>query len=173
MTAIIAIEDGDTVWMGGDTCVGDGETQFCQVGSKVWLHPNGYVIGGCGNARPLTILEHVPRLPKIPSRGDIDRFAVLEVGAAFQRALEDHGLEDEARTCMLLVGFAGRVYSFEGGTVPLRSADGYAAIGSGGPVALGSLATSKGSARSRVSKALHVAEKHAYGVRRPFTILSV
>jgi ATP-dependent protease HslVU (ClpYQ) peptidase subunit len=66
---------------------------------------------------------------------------------------------------------ANRLYSFMVAEFVEPSAP-FAAIGSGAPYALGSLATSKGEPTTRVRQALAAAERFCIGVRGPFRVLA-
>jgi hypothetical protein len=71
----------------------------------------------------------------------------------------------------LLVGYRHRLYAVDT-DYAIHPADGYTAIGSGAPYALGSLHATDGlpHPRSRVEAALHAAHTHCTSVRPPFTI---
>ena len=70
-----------------------------------------------------------------------------------------------------IIGVRGRIFIVESDYQVIEPAARFAAVGSGAPYALGSLATSKGSPVARVRQALAVAERFCAGVRAPFHVL--
>jgi ATP-dependent protease HslVU (ClpYQ) peptidase subunit len=70
-----------------------------------------------------------------------------------------------------LVGVRGRLFIVESDYQVVEPVAPFAAIGSGAPYALGSLATSRGAPAARVKQALTVAERFCAAVRAPFPVL--
>jgi len=86
---------------------------------------------------------------------------------ALERCLDPLGDDEEV---VLLVGYRGRLYYVDSDLHIGRAHYGYEAIGLGGPIATGSLATSFGSPYARVHLALMASARHSTAVRQPFTI---
>lgn len=170
MTAIVALEHAGKVWIGGDSRSCDNEgLGWRDANAKVWRQ-SGMVFAECGEARPSSIIRHCAQFEPPPRRG-LDKWMATAFASSIRKALSENGAEKEPGIG-LLVAFGAALFSIDTALYASRIADGIFAMGSGGQVALGSLATSYGQPRKRITRALEVAEQYCEGVRRPWTILS-
>lgn len=154
--------------MGGDSAVSiEGGWLHSSSSAKVW-RSGQWLLGFAGGAADYSALRAL-ELPAAPS-AELELYVHSEITAAVRQALERGGVAEADYE--LLVGVSGELFvCSDGGADRVRGT--YAAVGSGAPVALGSLHTSAGSpAEARVRWALEAAETHCDGVRRPWRILT-
>lgn len=137
-----------------------------------------WVFGFCGSFRVGQLLRWSLELPT-PEGDDLDRFMVttfvdavrscLKVGGGAHREHEVETPGDGA----FLVGYRGRLFGVLNDYQVAAARDGLMAMGCGGDLALGALHASRGSARTRIMRALEAAEAYCAGVRGPFTVESI
>lgn len=180
MTAIAAIANGTTVTMGADAAGTD--TSFSTTTateSKVW-RAGPLLFGASGSYRVAQLIRW--RMPVPVPEPSMEPLAylvgpladamveVLEGGRALTTWQEDNTAAINESS--LLIGFRGHVYEMYSDFGVNEEALGYAAIGSGAPVALGALAATEHitNARRRVRMALDAAERHNASVRGPMHI---
>jgi hypothetical protein len=177
MTCIVGIETPTRVYIGGDSAFDDIE----RGGTHTLLAPKVFkigqaVIGYAGNGRYGQLLRHRVRWPtKWPEPQELDRFMATDIADSIWSAIEADGLEsgdDEQTPCFALIGVRSSLYLVEPDMMVWRSREKYAAIGSGAPVARGSLFSSSGQPPRRLALALRAAEAHAQGVRGPFSYVN-
>jgi ATP-dependent protease HslVU (ClpYQ) peptidase subunit len=188
MTCIVGIEDVDGAIVGGDSNLSNSETQTLigRSRAKVW-RTGPYVIGVAGCPRDADIIRWQTELPDVPAR-DLHRHMVVGVVPALRKALKragrllraslpsDQGQPGgdggDAYDADIMVAIRDRVFVIHGDFQVVSLREGYYAIGSGAPVALGALYASKGmKTERRLRLALEAAEAHACGVRRPWKII--
>lgn len=173
MTAIVAISHNGRVFMGADSLVSDDNYAACQLRDpKVFTRSDGIVAGFCGSLR----FGQIIALTAFPRRGpNLDLWVRQDVCKALRQAAKDQDFklgsnisegDDDSEG---IIGVDGEIYVLDVGAVAWRSADAYAAVGSGKDVALGSLYTSKGSPRRRLTVALEAAAAYTSNVRAPWT----
>jgi hypothetical protein len=176
MTCIVGIVDGRTVTIGGDSAGSDGWHVAVRSDAKVFqLGP--YLMGFTTSYRMGQLLRYSLDVGE-PDTWDVDRFmvttfieAVRECLSAGGYAKNDNGQEQGGQ---FLVGIHGRLYVVGDDYQIGHTIAGYAAIGSGYLVALGSLhstARSPASSHQRAIMALDAAADLVEGVRPPFTIV--
>jgi hypothetical protein len=154
----------------GDRTIG-GPKVFCR---------DGLLFGSGGEPRIAHMLRYVFDLPATGRGQDIEQYLVRDLGVRLHAFLKDQAqdllpdLDDEHERWLLLVGVGGRLFRVCSHLSVSESATGYAAIGSGGALAMGSLASTEGQPpRRRVELALRAAERHNGFVAPPFTILEL
>lgn len=172
MTAIVAIAHRGEVILGGDSAVGYGDALITCRQPKVWTAAPGVLVGVAGDARACDVVRYRLKVP--PFDGvDVAAWAARELADEFASAVKASRSTDSS--CDMLLGIGGEVIVIDGDGGIVRPAGGYAAIGSGGPVALGALHATIGmlqlGPRDRVLRALEAAEAHCSSVRRPFVLV--
>lgn len=180
MTCIVGIQKGNTVWLGGDSAATDGLSLDRTIikDPKVFIKDE-FAFGVCGSPKVLDALAHVIDIPA--QLGDNDRsYLVGIVVPAIRSGLQqlDATVTAQSGETMfegeLLLGYRGRLYTIESNFQLIQSANGTASIGSGGPIAIGSLAATRGkSPRRRIMCALKAAAALNAGVAPPFVLVSV
>lgn len=172
MTVIAAVSDGKHVFLAGDSALTSEDHVFLSADPKVFER-DGLVLGFCGSLRfgELIALSPIPKLS-----GDPDLWIRRDVCRAFQQAARDRGFElgdgNEQDDSEAIIGLNGTIYVVSTGAVAYRHRGNFAAIGSGAPWAEGSLHSSSGKPRQRLTKALEASETYCAGVRRPWSFAS-
>lgn len=176
MTCIVGITDGHTVTIGGDSAGSDGWHVAVRSDSKVF-QVGPYLMGFTTSYRMGQLLRYSLSIGE-PDTWDVDRFmattfidAVRECLTAGGYAKNDSGREEGGQ---FLVGIHGRLYVVDEDYQVGHTIAGYAAVGSGYLVALGSLhstAQTPLDSRSRTVMALEAAVELTSGVRPPFTVV--
>ena len=174
MTCIIGLKSGGDVWMGCDSLVNTGNISLTE-GHK-FVHGKGMLFGISGDSGIIPILEHVidSKLSD-PPKGSSYRELSLWVYRVFAKQLliemKDVGFPENSFD--LLFGFDGKLIRLTDNFAQTFSGDFYC-IGSGAPVAYGSLFTVSKLAElmseSLILLALNAAEEYGVGVRGPFHI---
>jgi hypothetical protein len=165
--------------MGGDSALVTDSGDRTIGGPKVF-HRDGLLFGSSGEGRIAQMLQYVFDLPAVGRGQDAEQYLVRDLGVQLHAFLKDEAqdllpdLDDEDELWQLLIGVGGRLFRVCSHLSVSESANGYEAIGSGGALAMGSLASTDGQApRQRVELALRAAERHSGFVAPPFTILEL
>lgn len=194
MTAIVAVEAGGKVWLGADSAgvESDSLAISTRLDTKLFWN-NGYLIGFAGSFRAGQIVKHKLSMPDFPKEFlpenfcpeisaekiclknlpqnllvAVENFFATEFVETIQLAFgESAWAPTDTDTFNFVVAYGPYMVTIENDYQIAIESD-YVAIGTGGPVALGALAVTKGSPQTRLRKALEAASKHNAGVRRPF-----
>jgi len=176
MTCIIGIAQGGRVWMGADTYMGSMDLVY-RAESKLFRAGN-FLIGGAGGWRYCQLLAYALKLSPPKKGRDIRHYMATDFARAIRAAVSEYGCmeKDEDGSDSVgsraLIGAGGCLFNFDGVLSHIPIEDGFAAIGSGAHVAMGSLYETQNSdlkPGERLSRALEAAEALTDGVRRPFT----
>ncbi len=166
MSCVAALVHDGTVHLAADSFHGFNNRRVPgdRSTSKLFRHPSGLIIGStgpCDAARRLRTLT----LPSIGAGQTIESYALDTLCPA----MASHAGGDVE----YLVALDGLLFhGFSDGTA-FPAVDGFAAIGSGGMYALGSLATpSDGAPATRVRRAVRIAERYTPTVAGPFVELA-
>jgi ATP-dependent protease HslVU (ClpYQ) peptidase subunit len=173
VTCIAGLVHAGVAWIGGDSRVSIGPIGIQDAQPKVWRQ-DGFVFAECGDVRATQVLRHCARFEPPPARGLV-KYMVSTFAETVRKTLSERGVDRDGREApdfALLVAARGELFYVGEDCAVCHLADGLFACGSGGSVALGSLATSYGSPRRRLTTALEVSERYCEGVRRPWTILN-
>lgn len=182
MTCIVGIEGKNTVWLGGDSAAtaGDG-SQTLIADKKVFVNANGEVIFGiCGSPKLIDPLRYTVFAKQ--KRGEDNReFVATVLVPMIKHALKESGCvtehpeHGEHFQGEVLFGVGGKLYRMQSNFQLITDSQGYASVGSGSDIAIGSLhATRRDSnARRRILTALEASALANAGVRPPFAIVSV
>lgn len=183
MTCIVALKDPATrtVWMGGDSrrTLGQLAMPLPIDASKIFSY-SGFVLGHCGaiSIRNLTSRLNI----KFGSAGPTASFnleSVLldELLPGFKAQAKRAGYLPEKDGVVnidgeLLIAFGDQICLIHNNLAVTPIDQEFWAIGSGQPVALGSLATSRGfiGPEERVRKALEIASQYITSVSGPFSL---
>ena len=191
MTCIVAVTDGQTVVIGGDSAAASGQELRIRADPKVFLVGSHYAIGFTTSFRMGQILRYGTHLPEPPpeiGRDELDRFMVAELVPAVRQAFADHGFAKTARFAspgeasvteegqevggLFLVGVAGQIFEIRRDYHIARPAVPYSAVGFGSLVALGALHALEScedlSLKERAAMALAASEAYSPSVRGPF-----
>lgn len=186
MTCIVGLAHEGKVYMGGDSAgVNDSWGMTIRADQKVFTRTetvlertDEWVFGFTSSFRMGQVLRYATELPIGPADdADIERFLCTRFIDYWRAALAKAGWlatengREEAGS--FLVGYRGMVFEVGSSMQVGCSVDGYAAVGCGDDLALGSMYTSTGDPEQRVLTALRAAEHGSAGVRAPFEILSI
>jgi len=180
MTCIAAVTDGKTVWMGGDSAgVDDNFDLGIGRETKVWQN-GGILFGASGSFRVAQVLRWHMSVPEDKTREPLE-YITGSLVDAMRYTLEAYGAltkwEEDSTENMggdILIGYKGHVFEMWGDFGVGELIHDYGAVGCGGALACGSLATTEFfelKPRERVELALEAAERHSGGVRGPMVIM--
>lgn len=177
MTCIVGIEHAGGVVIGGDSAGLSGWSKTIRADEKVFT-VGDYVMGFTTSFRMGQLLRYHLQVPG-PDTWDVDRYIGTTFIDAVRDTLKEGGWASsdggQERGGDFLVGVAGRLYSIYSDYQFGRAVAGYAAVGCGGDLALGSLHTSAQYAvepTRRAELALQAAVALSGGCAPPFTILN-
>jgi ATP-dependent protease HslVU (ClpYQ) peptidase subunit len=185
MTCIVGVVKGGTVWLGGDSAATNGHMDRTIIKDPKVFVKGELGLGVCGSPKVMDALAHGIDYPT-QQDGDDRAFLVKELVPAIREGLvkldaagKDSnpfggggpGITFEGE---VLLAYRGELYRLQGNFQLVNGSEGYAAIGAGGTLALGSLEATKkvSNPRKRVLAALEAACKNA-SVAPPFVIVSV
>lgn len=185
MTCVAAVSTADLVVMGGDCAGSNGHTVQEYADSKVFaveLKPQGtrLLLGYTTSFRMGQVIQHSMDWPRFDASDEAWPWLVKCVVPVMRRLLSDHGwLEKKSEREVagkMLIGLGSELFTMDSDFhVFPHKEHGFAAIGSGEEVALGSLHTSQAlgakDPQARVHAALSAASDMTPFVRDPFTIL--
>ena len=181
MTCIVGLVDKTTkeckIYMGADGQGTDAYVKEARQDTKCF-RKNGMLIGASGCYRTIQILKYHIDIPDYTG-GCPEEFMVKEFIPAYVEAANKHGVLKEKDKVLsigsrVLVGFDKHIFQVDTDLQVGSKIAGYAAIGSGQEVALGSLYSTKAQpARTRIRKALDAATAIIPSVGPPFRIISM
>ena len=158
MTCIVAIKDGRTIIMSGDSAATDENRisiqkvpktfKLCVPGGPNVVPDNGghnteMLVGFAGCFRGAQLMKHSLKVPAW-TMGSHEDYLVRHFLPEVIKVFQAHGLgtkEDPLGLLLLLVGLDGRLFEIEGNGQVLENMSGYASIGTGAEVALASMCT--------------------------------
>lgn len=166
--------------MGGDSALTDSDTGSLSVlrDPKVFVRGT-CLVGTASNMRILQLVGHVFVPPAHDAGHDDVQHMVVGFVGELKALLEKNGClkrdgDCDSHEAQHLVGYRGSLYCVDSDFQAHRVACGFAAVGSGADIALGSLHTTarlRMPPKDRVMVALRAAEAHNAHVRRPFHIV--
>jgi ATP-dependent protease HslVU (ClpYQ) peptidase subunit len=192
MTSIVAVTDGQSVVLGGDSAGVREHEMRVRANAKVF-RIGSYGIGFTSSFRMGQILQHSTELPEPPDGAEpdaLERFMVLEFVNALRQIFKANGF-DKTMTLtqgphsesgqevggVFLVGVAGQIFEIREDFHVAKPATPFAAVGRGAPQALGALHALTGfsefALQERAMKALEAAEAFCAAVRGPFQVIEV
>lgn len=170
MTCIVGISDGDTVYIGGDRGVSDGETILSMSRPKVHIKED-WIFGYSGDLGVGQFLE-VIKFPIVEDTSDPYMLIVNELIYTLHEKIDDF-IKDDGPQADILLGCKGRLFELNTeawGVCEVKET----AIGSGSQIALGSLYTSKQLETNpmiRITYALNAATELSTTCANPVDIL--
>jgi hypothetical protein len=177
VTCIVALRDGDTVYMGCDSAgVGDYSRQN-RLDPKIYRVADEMLIGFTTSFRMGQLLGYSLSLPKHHADVSIETYMATCFINAVRDCLKAGGWaekdKDQERGGTFLAAYRGRIFEVAGDYQVGERVEPYSAVGCGFDLALGSLYTSGriGSPtgpRERVLMALEAAAEFSAGVHGPF-----
>lgn len=175
MTCIVGLQHNGTVHMGGDSAGVSGYSVTIRGDSKVF-RVGPYVMGFTTSFRMGQLLHYAFSPPAPPVSADgLERFMATEFVNAVRAALLEggwlHKRDEREVGGTFLVGVKGALFLVDSDFQVGIPVSGYAAVGCGADLALGSLHTSRGRyPRWRIQAALEAAAEHSAAVSAPFVM---
>lgn len=177
MTCIVGIEHSGGVVIGGDSAGLSGWSKTIRSDEKVFT-VGDYIMGFTDSFRMGQLLRYHLQVTA-PDTWDVDKFMATTFIDEVRDTLKGGGWAStdsgQEKGGTFLVGVAGRLYSIHSDYQFGRATCGYAAVGCGNDIALGSLHTSgqyDGVApERRIELALEAAAALSGGCAGPFTII--
>ena len=178
MTCIVALRDGDKLYMGADSC-GSNKYDMIDVAIKKIFRKQDMIIGGTGDYRMGQLLEYKFTPPIQPDgMGDIEYMSTLFIDT-IKTLYKDNGYSEikdnrEESFGEILVLRKKQIYRIEGCSYSLIVRRGnFDAIGCGDDISLGVLFALDGismSPQDKIITALKASEKYKIGVCSPFNV---
>lgn len=178
MTCIVGVAHGGAVIIGGDSAGVAGWSLTVRKDAKVFRR-GPMAFGFTTSFRMGQILRYSLKVPDHPDGMAEDEYMATRFVDAVRESLKDGGYasKDNEREegGHFLVGYRGRVFHVGGDYQVGESVHGFAAVGCGEDIALGSLWQSRGYAdpHQRAADALAAAEQFSAGVRGPFAFAHI
>jgi ATP-dependent protease HslVU (ClpYQ) peptidase subunit len=183
MTCIVGLIDGETTYLGADSCASGGWREQILLQKKIFKlndTPNA-ILGFSGSIRDLNLLQYAEDLidkrdePNINHKYIVTKFIpnVMKLFINNSRNQNDKGISEIES--YFLLGYKNKLWLIESNYSVFETKDNYQAIGSGTNYALGSLHTTNGTALTpieRIHKALQAASKFSVGVSAPYYIIN-
>jgi ATP-dependent protease HslVU (ClpYQ) peptidase subunit len=145
MTCIAGIEHDGAVWMAADSAALDGGYGLTLMDTKKVFITGEILFGVSGSMRVANLLQYGLEIPKQAPDVDDMTYLVCTVVESIRSRLKQGGVgkTDESQDVFgpgdILLGYNGKLYLLDTDYQIIRDNRGYAAIGSGGDVALGIL----------------------------------
>lgn len=174
VTCIIGLVDKGNVYVAGDSAGTNSQfTLEHRTDEKVFA--NGpMVMGFTTSFRMGQLLRHSLKVPDHDPKMDVSKYMVTTFVDAVRACLKAGGFqntkEEVQKGGTFMVGYQGRLFCVYDCYQVAEVSEGYAAIGCGFNLALGSLFSTTGKPRDRIRKALRAAERFSAGVCGPFVI---
>lgn len=183
MTCIVGMEIPGAVHLGGDSALVDADTGALRVIADPKVFTKNEMIIGCSdNVRIMQLIGHVFQRPVAKPGCDELEYMVGPFVNALRKMLKANDVLDASSnmSAQLLVGFRTRLYCVENDFQAYRIANGYAAVGAGSDIALGSLYSTQETNPQlgprplyRIIQALKAAACFNAWVREPFHTVSL
>lgn len=187
MTCIVGFVDkkNDCVWMGGDSLGSNGYTKNVETNEKVFHHNlfKDVVMGSTTTFRHIDLLQYSENLfPEIDfyKKSEIDRAYMVKTFipnliSLFQNNIYHENAVNKGGN--FLLGAKNKLFEIQCDYSVLESATGFASVGCGEDVAMGSLISTTKlkpdlEPKEHIRLALEAAEQACCGVQRPFRIIN-
>lgn len=168
MSCVAALVEGGRIYVATDSFLGNDYRQFPRnrADAKAFRHASGMFIGSCGTSAATRRLRALTP-PTMAGIDDLDAYVIDVLGPAIATCV------GERDNFEYILGIDGRLFQGFGNGVAIEVIEGFTAIGSGGPYALGSLATpGKLGPAARVRRAVTIAERYTPTVCGPILSFS-
>ncbi len=171
MTLVIGIEDAKGVVLASDSFIGDDEHRDT-LDTPKWFKMGSLWVGYAGSVVGARAAEHLYKPPQATPRERTTAYLFRVVQGLYAACREAQLKPDDTS---FILAYKGRVYNVAEGGAPIRSASGYAAIGSGELLALSALAATESikPVETRARLVMGAASKHCLQVSAPFHIMRV
>jgi ATP-dependent protease HslVU (ClpYQ) peptidase subunit len=181
MTCIAALEHKGSVYIGGDSAYSDDNMiASTAINEKVFILDN-VIIGVCGSMRTMQVMHYGLKVPVRKEEQTDMSYLTIDFVDSLRKLLKDKATISSDENCDslpdtgFLLGYNKKLFEVDTDMQVVRPIDGYAAMGSGAQVALGSFFTTKNNVdmtpEEKITLALEAATHHTCHVRPKFHIL--
>ena len=169
MTAIVGIKDDRSVYLFSERGASDNDTIVAMTTPKIWKVSENIIAGYAGSGGLGQMIQYM----KWPTfDGDAMEYLRASLAPAIIKTRDKNAGKDEEEASLLICIKTIEPLLFEMDTSDYSVFPfDYTAIGSGGPIALGSLHSTTGSLESRGKKAIMAAIDHSPSCLGPFDSL--
>ena len=175
MTCIVAVSDGNKVYMAGDSCAVDDSTITSRQNPKVFIN-NGIAIGYCQSFRMGQIIQYIFVPPTIHKNIDLMEYMVTSFVPALKDCLDENDFpahDDDKENWSVIVGIENKLFYIESDWQVGFDNNQYYAIGSGSPYALGAMyASMSKNPIEKLTIGLEAAMEFSPFVRTPFHFIN-
>lgn len=178
MTCVVALIEGDKVYMGADSLAVDDSWQRSERADEKMFRIGDWLIGGTTSFRMLDLLRYKFQPPVLdPKEKDLRRYMCTSFVDAIRECLGTGGFRKKENEVekggTFLVARQNRLFTIYSDFQVAQDELPYAAVGCAQKVALGSLySTEEYDAEYRILTALEAAAQFSAGVGQPFRILT-
>lgn len=182
MTTLVGIQGRSWALLGSDTRItSDGAIYRMPKNQSKIVEVDGIMIASAGDVRGGNILEHGLKIPKVTVKSD-EQFITSYFIPAIRQAFSDAGYEKtlegiSTHETEFLVAYKGKIYEIDSDYSWVQDSRNIYALGSGGAIALGALATlvgdsiTKTEARKWALKALDIASSYNADTAPPYHVV--
>jgi ATP-dependent protease HslVU (ClpYQ) peptidase subunit len=176
MTCIVAVSDGEHVYMAGDSAAVDEHNNFVTIRREPKVFSNGqFLLGFSGSFRFGRAMEYY-WTPPDRDIDDLNTYMNIRVTESIREMCDEYRIDitSEGDNSELLLGIDGHIFEMCNDWHIGENLHTYNAIGSGSDYALGSLWTTSGQVMSpfdRLTLALEAAAEFSTSVRPPFIFI--
>jgi len=184
-TCIVALRDGNRIFMGADSQISFGSGRKHPVARpKVWQKDEA-LYGGTGDVRPIQVMEYACIMPKPFETQELYSFLVNNFVNEVRTTMKNSGclhhrsglIENdgvEFMDALFLIAYKKKIFLLTHNFAIAEYAEGYGAAGSGEEFAYGSLKATENSEikpLKKVHMALEAASQFNSGVSGPFDVI--
>lgn len=176
MTCIVGLISKGDVYLGGDRAATSSDFSRTIIKTPKVFIKNNVAFGVCGTPKSIDVLTHVIDVPTQVAGTTDQKFVNDTLIPAIKKCFKKTGnlIQKGGESFFngeLLVGYRSSLYRVQCDFSSIVTNTCYDAIGSGGSIALGSLASSKGDTRRRVLAALEASAQNNASVAPPFDVV--
>jgi len=169
MTCIVGIIDKKGIYIGADSSVSAGNTQFAMSNNKKIFIDNDMIFGMAGDYAIFQEFQYRFAPPDCDTDRDPLEYMLNSFAPALREQFETVFSGDNE--FYIMIGFRGRLFQLDKNYAIIETSLDFDAIGSGEDIARGVLfATPDLSPQERIKLALTAAERFTCFVRKPFII---
>ena len=182
MTTLVGIQGKSWALLGADTRITSEGTiyRMAKNHSKI-VDVDGVLIASAGDVRGANILEYGLKIPKVTAKSD-EHFITSFLIPAIRQAFADAGYEKtsdgvSSHETEFLVAYNGKIFEIDSDYSWVQDSRNIYALGSGGAIALGALATLVGDSVTRTEarkwaiKALDIASDYNADTAPPYHVI--
>lgn len=180
MTCIVALKEGNRIWLGADSCISGSYEST--IGKPKIVRKGEFLLGGAGSVRGIQLFQHSMPILNICEGEEYYHYLINTITHSMRQTFKVHGFlreedkKERAPGTNFILIFRGEIYEIDSFFGVDHSRVGYSAIGNGDHFALGSLySTAKTNLdpETRIKIALDAASNYSGYVAPPYEILSI